>query len=902
MTDDDTTSLQEQLVAHRRTLATLLRQVATHTAAYAPPAQISGIVEARREIARLKAALRNAGVVIEDQAGDEATAEGEARAQRAPGAAVSIGRDQINAQDSQGFINQASGPITQNFGTHHHHQPRPPIDLAQAQRLLDLLPLDQIPAPAQLPPGSRMQLLRNPLFVGREADLKAIAQQLKNGRAAAITTGIGGVGKTQLASEFAHRYGQFFAGGVFWFSFADPAGVDGEIAACGGAGALELYTDAAGLTQAEQVAKVYAEWALSIPRLLIFDNCEDEALLAQRMPKSGGCRVLVTSRRGQWSRRLGIAALLLGVLSRAESITLLRSHRDDINNTEADAIADLLGDLPLAISLAGSYLETYCDEAFGAPTTYLASLRAQLLAHRSMSDAERSVRATFDLSYQRLDAANPVDALAITALARAVHLAPGEPFPRALLLATLGDAPDDEEIAAQRADAVQRLIVLGLLEVAESGALRIHRLIVVFAQAMREDADAQAAVEQVLVDTGNRLVNSGFPASLLPVLAHLRHAMTIADPQGDALAGSLANALGRAEEALTNYSAARPLYERALQVTEQANGPQHPDTATSLDNLGMLLRNVNELDEARPLLERALKIREQVLGPQHPDTATSLANWGYLLHSLGDLAGAKSYYERALVIREQVLGEQHPDTARGLNNLGYLLHSLGDLAGAKPYYERALAIREQVLGEQHPDTALSLNSLGYLLHSLGDLAGAKTYYERALATREQVLGEWHPNTATSLNNLGLLLQDLDDLDDARQYLEQALAIYEYALGLNHPTTCTIRANLAALDAPAPFAAQQIDDLSQACATASWWHSPTQRSIAQQIADLTAQAEAAVAMALLDPSSDHAALAEQIEARALQAEDGEAEGSPSSALAAHLRALAAQLTASPADSA
>ena len=90
-----------------------------------------------------------------------------------------------------------------------------------AAELLLAMPLDEVPAVAALPPGSRMPLVRNPLFVGRQADLMAVARTLQGAETAsigqvAVATGLGGIGKTQLASEFAHRYGQYFAGGVFW--------------------------------------------------------------------------------------------------------------------------------------------------------------------------------------------------------------------------------------------------------------------------------------------------------------------------------------------------------------------------------------------------------------------------------------------------------------------------------------------------------------------------------------------------------------------------------------------------------------------------------------------------------------------------------------------------------------
>ena len=189
----------------------------------------------------------------------------------------------------------------------------------------------------------------------------------------------------------------------------------------------------------------------------------------------------------------------------------------------------------------------------------------------------------------------------------------------------------------------------------------------------------------------------------------------------------------QASRALQPIAQARPLYERALAIREKVLGPEHPDTATSLNNLAFLLQDQGDLAGARPLSERALAIREKVLGPEHPDTATSLNNLASLLQDQGDLAGARPLYERALAIREKVLGPEHPDTATSLNNLAVLLQAQGDLAGARPLYERALAIREKVLGPEHPDTATSLNNLASLLQAQGDLAGARPLYERALA-------------------------------------------------------------------------------------------------------------------------------------------------------------------------
>ena len=324
-----------------------------------------------------------------------------------------------------------------------------PVDaerLAAAEARLAELPLDGIPEPAALPPGSRMGLARNPLFVGRDQDLKALAAALKAGETAAVgqiaaATGLGGIGKTQLASEFVHRYGRYFEGGVFWVSFGAPDSIPAEIASCGGAGALDLRPDFGNLPLGDQVALVSAAWQGPLPRLLVFDNCEDEALLDLWRPPTGASRVLVTSRRAEWSKGLGVRALPLGVLERGESVALLREHRPELGADDPDlaAIAAELGDLPLALHLAGSFLERYRHAELGAPAAYLARLRRpDLLEHRSLTGGDLSptahdqpVARTFALSHDRLDPAHAIDAAPPRRLSRAASLAPAAPLPLA---------------------------------------------------------------------------------------------------------------------------------------------------------------------------------------------------------------------------------------------------------------------------------------------------------------------------------------------------------------------------------------------------------------------------------------------------------------------------------------
>jgi len=248
---------------------------------------------------------------------------------------------------------------------------------------------------------------------------------------------------------------------------------------------------------------------------------------------------------------------------------------------------------------------------------------------------------------------------------------------------------------------------------------------------------------------------------------------------------------GRSGEAI-------PLAERALAIREAQLGAEHPDTASSLNNLASLYESMGRYREAEPLYKRALAIREAQLGAEHPDTASSLNNLASLYESMGRYGEAEPLYKRALAINEAQLGPEHPSTATSLNNLAGLYQSMGRYGEAEPLYKRALAIYEAQLGPEHPDTANSLSSLAGLYQSMGRYGEAELLYKRALAIYEAQLGAEHPDTANSLNNLAGLYRSMGRYGEAEPLYKRALAIYEAQLGAEHPFTAISLSGLAGL--------------------------------------------------------------------------------------------------------
>ena len=665
---------------------------------------------------------------------------------------------------------------------------------------------DGIPPVRPLPPRSLMPLGPNPHFVGREDELRALETNLRAGSATAIgqvaaATGLGGIGKTQLAVEYAHRYGPRYWGGVFWLDMEDREAIPSQVARCGGPEGMALPAFEA-LSLEEQVARVKKECEKATPRLLIFDNVDDSKIVDEWRPVTGSCRVLITSRRTDWPSSLGLAEVRLATLPRDEAIELLCKGRPEALEDEeeakaANAICDTLGDLPLAVALAGAYLESYKHDV--SLTQYVEQLRQQpvlesaalvdFVQDPSPTDHVQSVAATFETSYGRLDPEDEADLLAMRLFHLASHFAPVS-IRRDLLLASAGldlERADEQRLSG---DALGRLVRLGLVQEEADGRLLLHRLLGEFARHHpapgQSEEEAWEGVAKTVLRFAQEENETGLPATLTGELPHLRHLAARGDKRGWGEAGDLFNELGYHLLMVGSYREALGNFERVLEIMEAAHGPGHPNVATAVNNLGLVLGDLGDLKGAQEKFERALGIDEAVHGPEHPLVAVVVNNLGMVLQDLGDLKGAREKLERALGIDEAAYGPDHPAVARGVNNLGRVLYDLGHLKGAREKFERALGIDEAAYGPDHPDVATDVNNLGSVLQDLGDLEGARANYERALAIDEAVHGPDHPAVARGVNNLGLVLQDLGDLEGERERFERALEIDEATYGPDHP--------------------------------------------------------------------------------------------------------------------
>jgi nephrocystin-3 len=256
--------------------------------------------------------------------------------------------------------------------------------------------------------------------------------------------------------------------------------------------------------------------------------------------------------------------------------------------------------------------------------------------------------------------------------------------------------------------------------------------------------------------------------------------------------------LARAHHDMGNFDEAERLYCRCLETRERLLGPEHPDTLTTVGNLGTLYWAKGNYEQAEAFYNRCLEARERLLGPEHPDTLTTVGNLGNLNWAKGDYEQAEVFYKRCLEARERLLGPEHPSTLTSVGNLAGLLQDKGEYQEAEAYFKRDLEARDRLLGAEHPSTLTTVGNLGNLYRAKSDYEQAEAFCNRCLEARERLLGPEHPDTLNTIGNLGLLYSDKGDYEQAEAFCNRCLEASERLLGPEHPSTLTIVGNLGNL--------------------------------------------------------------------------------------------------------
>ncbi len=675
-----------------------------------------------------------------------------------------------------------------------------------------------------LVPHWLVPLPRNPFFTGREEVLEALHTQLGINQVIALTQssavhGLGGIGKTQVALEYAYRYALEY-GAVFWIGAETEEQIVFSLLHIADVLQLPEQDDK---DQQRVVAAVQRWLATHGQWLLIWDSVEDLTLLNRFLPSARSGAILITTR----SQVLGTLARGLDLLPMEQEegmLFLLRRAKvlaPDATNAQmhqlatcmpaqyaaAQELVKAVGGLPLALDQAGAYLEaTQC----GLPA-YLElfhTQRAALLRQRGEESRNHpeSASTTFALAIAATSQRHP----AVWDLLRVCAFLQPDAIPEELFLqgsehlGTALEAVCCDELEWNRVVAIACSYSL-LSRQPEKQTFSMHRLVQAVLLDTMTEAERQTWTRRVI-----EALDSVFPEVLLATEYDawmqgerlLPHALLCLQQAGTAdrslALASLAYKVAQYLRQHGKYTEAEAFYLRALHIREQILGPDHPDIARVLNYLAVLYWSQGKYAEAEPLHQRALHIREHVLGPMHLDVASSLHNLALLYWSQGKYAEAESLYLRASPIFKQALGESHPIVAQALNNLALLYRDQGKYAEAEPLYQQTLYIQEQTLGPDHLDVAFPLNNLAELSLELGKYAEAERLFRRALHIWGQQLGPEHPLIPHALNGLAIIAREQGKYAEAESLFQQALRIREQHLGLQHPETAETLHDLALL--------------------------------------------------------------------------------------------------------
>ncbi len=637
------------------------------------------------------------------------------------------------------------------------------------------------------------------LFKGRETFLEALRTEfLREPARAVVVYGLGGVGKTRLAVEYAWRHAAEYRA-LLTAPADSPESLNRGIAAlCKPLGLPEHEAR-------EEAVQVEAalRWLGAHPGwLLILDNTDTREAVAaveNLLPRLQRGHALITSRVSEWSG--GVKTRDLDVLDPDAAVAFLlettadrrRVTASDAQDARALATEDLEG-LALALEQAGAFIKhTRCS--FG---DYRRRWRAREEKVRAWHDARlmqhpRSVLVTWDASLEQLDGA----ARALMNLL--CWLAPA-PLPRALLeseaaRATLargvGWLQEAGEVlaGADPEEALAALAAFSLLRWdAGNEAVRLHRLVQEVTRERIPDERRAAWLGAALELVDTYLPDDPPPQDVRawprwePLRPHVAAVVAAADAAGiEAPTARLMNEFGLFLQTKAVWAEAELLMRRALAIDEASLGPEHPDVARDLNNVALLLKATNRLAEAEPLMRRVVTILEKSLGREHPSVATALNNLAHLSNR-----PAEPLMRRALAIDEASLGSEHPDVATVLNNLAQLLHDTNRLAEAEPLMRRVVTILEKSLGREHPSVATALNNLARLLQATNRLAEAEPLSRRHL----QILlrftadtGHPHPNLDAAIQNYaGLLAQMGQGREDIQARLDALPRAYGLARG------------------------------------------------------------------------------------------------------------------------
>jgi tetratricopeptide (TPR) repeat protein len=677
------------------------------------------------------------------------------------------------------------------------------------------------PHPAASPAVRRIPS-RNVSFTGREFLLEELRDRFTSGVSPLpqVLCGPGGMGKTQIAQEYAHRF-QAAYDVVLWVEAEQPGLILPALAELAPGLGLESGADVAGTADAVLRAlrrgEPYDRW------LLVYDNAGAPEELTDLLPGGPpGGHVLLTSRDRAWTNSANVVDVEL--FRRRESTELLHRLNPGLSGRDADRVAEELGDLPLAVAQAAVWLGE-SGMPVDAYLTLLKERHTDVLSDTRLPEHEypRSAAATWLLTLDDLNRTRP-------AAARMLEICSSfgpDPIPVRLLYApvvheALHPPAGQPRDALALADVMRAVNRSGLARSDQSSAtVTMHRLVRAVIREQIDDTRApevSAAVHSALADAG-----PGDPdapadwdryAELLP---HLR-------PSG--ATGSATPAVRSWVTDSVRYLWKRSLHRAARDLAEEIltdwtgagiGSPDDPETLRLRTQLGNVVRSQGELPLAYEIDQDTFERFRRTRGPRDPLTLAAAGSVGADLRALGRYEEARTLDRTTLAAAREALGESHQRTMMYTNNLAMSEYLVGDRRAAAELHRHAYRVVRDTQGANSLYALLFAANYARDLRETGRLGEALTLLRDTVRRYDETLGEHHTDTLQARKNLAVALRRNGEHAQAMEIDEGVHARYVEAYGPDHPevlaVACNLAGDLAALGRPEP--ARQLAERARA---------------------------------------------------------------------------------------
>ncbi|MCL2286837.1 MAG: FxSxx-COOH system tetratricopeptide repeat protein [Firmicutes bacterium] len=661
-----------------------------------------------------------------------------------------------------------------------------------------------------LPPHNLPQ--PNLHFSGRVNILDNINKRFHEGTVICLQqtiAGLGGVGKTETALKYAHKYGSNYTDAIGWLNAETETSLFYSCRDFFG----RIGRNLAHNIDTEQLGAELQYWQRSNTSwLLIFDNVEQEEFVKPYLSTRHQGHILFTSRKRDL-RGLGPCAKVdVEVFTHEEALAFMRERLADTpgltnKDIELAALIERLGCFPLVLEQATAYMERTgmnCGQ-------YLKKLEEKGLVKfddylaAPTTNYERTISGTFAISYEALGES------ARQLLNLCAYMAPDK-IPVEFFTKQAEDFPPPlcNDLTRDEDRVIAELFNYSLVK-RSGNLLDIHRFVQEICREHIKNSgeDWLGCCLEAMVDTLPRMSEYSQREIFEWFELLSAHAEAIAEYSEVTFADDedmqetlliLYHLIGTGNEWLARYSQALQWRQREADAFEKVLGKEHPGTAITYNNIAMVFSAQGDYDKALEWHNKALDIREKVLDIEHPDTAMTYNNIALVFNTQGDYDKALELHYKALGIREKVLGIEHPNTAMTYNNIAMVFNAQGDYDKALDWHYKALNISKKVEGKEHPNTATSYNNIASIYYAQGDYDKALDWYYLALDIREKVLGKEHPDTAITYNNIAFTLENQRKYEEALKLFQKKLSIMEKTFGTNHPKAIEARSNVESVSA------------------------------------------------------------------------------------------------------